>query len=329
MSKTPEKKDVLVKSKTKRKHYTKQIMSVAIVVAIAVLGYKLWQNPTLLNQAKDWFKQTDKTAVYQQQLANITSQMAKMQNELNLLRSKAENPNFDEIHRRIDNIEHISVNTIKSKADLETVLGLIVRMDRAEAQVNNLAKVSDKGALVLTAAMLVKDAAQSGQPFVYEASVLKEIASDEVEIADDVQKIALWAETGVNSLDELQQQLVSIIKNNTNDTNDEIVEADNWKERIYQQVNKVVKIKNTNSHAKEIVEARGEPAWEIVGNLVAEGNIAKAIAIAEKPLNASLSDDADFADWLDKAKAFRDFYNSINRITAKSLAIMKVDALRN
>jgi SOS-response transcriptional repressor LexA len=132
--------------------------------------------------------------------------MDELKKELSDVRVKAENPDFSAMQQRIDNIEHISVNTIKSKADVDTVLGLIVRMDNVEGRVADLAKVTNKTALILTATMLVKDAAERGGSFVYEAEVLSELAAGNYKIDKEITIINKVAPNGINSKEELQHK---------------------------------------------------------------------------------------------------------------------------
>ena len=140
-----------------------------------------------------------------------------MQQQLNLLQGqlaevaiKAENPDFSAMNKRIDDIEQLNINTIKSKANVDTVLGLVVRMDNAEGKIDDLSKVTDNGALILTAAMLVKDAGMRGGKFIYEAEVLSELAAGNYKIAKEVARLNEIAMVGVPSLDELQTEFAKV-----------------------------------------------------------------------------------------------------------------------
>lgn len=65
---------------------------------------------------------------------------------------------------------------IDSKADVATVLGIITRLDKIEERLDTLAKISDDGALVLTATMMVKESSENGTNFAYEAEILQQLA---------------------------------------------------------------------------------------------------------------------------------------------------------
>ena len=187
MSKDSDKKENLATVKAKRRSYTKPLVFLVVVAAVGTLGYKLWENPQLLHQAKDMlFKSEPKVDVYQPQIDTLNQQIRNLQAELSMVRGRAENPDFSEMNKKIEAIEQVNLNTIKSKADVESVLGLVMRMDKAEGKIDDLAKVTNKGALTIMGAMLIKDAAERGGEFVYEAEVLNEVAKDNVKIAKEL-----------------------------------------------------------------------------------------------------------------------------------------------
>ena len=119
MTKDEQKKEVSVKVKARKKFISKPIVSMMVVAAVVVLGYKLWENPLLLKQAKDFlFAGSKSEDVYQKQITSLKQQISELQDSLSELKIKVSNPDFSEINKRIDDIQQISVNTIKSKADV-------------------------------------------------------------------------------------------------------------------------------------------------------------------------------------------------------------------
>ncbi len=335
MAKNELKKESLTQVRQKRKSFAKPLMTVVVIIAAGVLGYKAWKNPQLIEQAKEvfTFKKEVKEDVYQPQINQLQEQLADLQNELAVVRSTAENPDFSVMEKRIDDIEQISVNTIKSKADVATVLGLIGRMDNAEGRLNDLGKVTNDSALVLTAAMLVKDAGERGGMFVYEAEVLDALAAGNHRISKEVARLNEIAAVGVPTVAELQRGFAEIyaLRYPEEEMVDNVV-ADNWKDRIYHQLHKVVKIKKSGEEKTETAEpvfSEEDRAWNVIKDFVLEGDITKAMAIAQKPLNENVLKDKNFAEWLAKAQIYKDFYDSVARISANALAVMKVNFLRN
>lgn len=320
------------KAKPARRGVAKKISALVVLAAVAVLGYKLWENPKLLYQLGDMIKQNEaKEDIYQTQINTLQQQINLLQGQLAEVAIKAENPDFSAMNKRIDDMEQLNINTIKSKANVDTVLGLVVRMDNAEGKINDLSKVTDNGALILTAAMLVKDAGMRGGKFIYEAEVLSELAAGNYKIAKEVARLNEIAMVGVPSLEELQESFAKVYVNKYPEApSEDEMPARNWKERIYKQLHKVVRIEKKeefSDNKKETLEE--DRAWSVVRDLVLDGDIAKAIAIVDKPLNKPLAEDKLLNEWKNSAMVYRDFYETINRISANALAVMKVNFLKN
>lgn len=333
MVKEEQKKQENVSKKAPRKAFRGPLLTMMVVAAAVILGYKLWENPKLWYQMRDaLLDSSSKEDIYQPQIDLLQENLSAMQKQLAAVARKAENPDFSKMEQRIDNIEQINVNTIKSKADVETVLGLIGRMDNTEGRLNDLAKVSDEGALILTVAMLVKDAGQRGGTFVYEAEVLNELAAGNHKIAGEVARINEISEVGVPSTEELQREFAAVyLAKYPEAPVEEVFEGENWKDRIYHQLHKVVQIKKSDElkavNKPELSEE--DRAWGIIRDYVADGDIYRAVAIIKKPLNAKLTEDKSLAGWLKKAEMYKDFNDSVSRISANALAVMKVKFLRN
>ena len=329
MTKASDKKENLAQVKAKRRNYTKPVVSLIVVVAVGVLGYKLWENPQLLHQTKDMlFKSEPKVDVYQPQIDALNQQIRNLQAELSMVRGQAENPDFSEMNKKIEAIEQVNLNTIKSKADVESVLGLVVRMDKAEGKIDDLAKVTNKGALTIMGAMLVKDAAERGGEFVYEAEILNEVAKDNVKVAKELALMNQIATTGIPTKEELQNKFADIYAEKYASVAEEVAPKD-WKERIYQQINKIIKIKKADEEKAKDSFSEEDRAWSVVSDFVNKGEIKRATAIARKPLNDDMLKNEKFMAWLDEAEIYGRFYDAISRISANSLAVMKVEFLNN
>lgn len=329
MANNSDKKETLTAVKAKRRNYTRPMVSLAVVVAIGILGYKLWENPKILHQAKEMmFKSEPKVDVYQPQIDALSQQINALNAELSAVKGRAENPDFSVMNKKIDDIEQVNLNTIKSKADVEAVLGLVMRMDKAEAKIADLAKVTNKNALVLMSAMLVKDAAERGGEFVYEAEVLSEIAKENAKIAKELALINKIATTGIASKDELQNNFADVYAEKYAKVAEEI-EPKDWKERIYHQINKIIKIKKTGEDKVKESFSEEDRAWSIVSDFVSKGEIKRAVAIAKKPINKDMLKNEKFTSWMESAEKYNGFYDAISRISANSLAVMKVEFLNN
>lgn len=329
MSKDSDKKENLATVKAKRRSYTKPLVSLVVVLGVGILGYKLWENPKLLHQAKEMlFKSEPKVDVYQPQIDALNQQIRNLQAELSVVRGRAENPDFSEMNKKIEAMEQVNLNTIKSKADVESVLGLVMRMDKAESKISDLAKVTNKSALVLMSAMLVKDAAERGGDFVYEAEVLNEAAKGNVKIAKEMTLINKIATSGIPTKEELQNKFADIYAEKYAKVAEEVAPKD-WKERIYQQISKIIKIKKADTEKAKSSFSEEDRAWSVVSDFVSKGEIKRAVEIAKKPLNDDMLKNQKFMAWLEMAEVYVNFYDAISRISANTLAVMKVEFLNN
>ena len=327
MNKDSDKKENLATVKAKRRIYTKPLVSLVVVLAVGTLGYKLWENPKLLHQAKDMlFKNEPKVDIYQPQIDALMQQISNLQAELSMVRGRAENPDFSEMNKKIEAIEQVNLNTIKSKADVESVLGLVMRMDKAEGKIDDLAKVTNKGALTIMGAMLVKDAAERGGEFVYEAEVLSEVVKGNTKIAKELEVVNKIAKTGIPTKEELQNKFADIYAEKYAKVAEEVTPKD-WKERIYHQISKIIKIKKTDVVKDSFSEE--DRAWSVVSDFVTKGEIKRAVAIAKKPLNEDMLKNEKFMTWLEMAEVYNNFYDAISKISANTLAVMKVEFLNN
>lgn len=101
-------------------------------------------------------QEPDPLETLRQEVGSLQRQLADMQYRLENQAPTTANVMIDdeslaEMKDRLNAIEKQNLNVIDSKADVALVLGLLTRMDKAEAQMGKLAKISDDGALILSA----------------------------------------------------------------------------------------------------------------------------------------------------------------------------------
>ena len=308
------------------KTFGKYILRFFVLLLLLSLGAGAWYYRADLQNIINKFGNNEQEETLQAQVVDLKNQLDEYKNQLKTVAYLAKNPDLSKINERIDNIEQINLNTIKSKADVDALLGLLIRVDAAEEKLRNLAKVGDEGALILTAAMLVKEAGDRGGDFVYEMDVLSEILKGKPKTINEVKRLEEIAQVGVPSKVELQEEFFDAYVSKYPEPVDEEKLARNWKERIYHKLNKIVKVKNSNEQEKVWTEE--DRAWGIVRDLVVNGEIKQAVKIAKKPLNNELLQNESFSNWLKQAELYIDFYDNISKITANGLAIMKVNFLK-
>lgn len=273
-------------------------------------------------------QQPDALGILNQQVSDLQNQLAKLQEKLENQTPATANVMIDDadladMKERIAAIEKQNLNVINSKADVAVVLGLLTRLDNAESKMNKLAKISDDGALILSATMMVKDAVDTGRPYPYEAEVLELLAQNDEKIKEPVAVIVKFANDGIVSKVLLKKEFDGIYARLLEQQKAEF--AKTWKDRLNSKLNEIIKVKRVNQEAPEFKQ---DKTLEEVKNLVEAGDMAKAVAILSNPENKNLSADTALKEWVSRAAARVDFEKAVSQIAVHSLALMKVNYIK-
>ena len=184
MADTKDKKESSENLPIKAHTFGKLTFRVFLIALVLGGGYAFWKNPNLSNdvsaKVKSFFEssnsesempQIDQVALLRQEVNDLRTQIALMQS------LQAQKQDTAALEKRFETLEKFNQNVIDSKADVSIVLGLLTRLDKVEQQLDVLSKITDQGAVILTATMMVKDAAERGGSFIYEAEVLNQLAT--------------------------------------------------------------------------------------------------------------------------------------------------------
>lgn len=306
------------------------IYKLGLAVVLVVAGYGLWKNPQVVDKTvvivRSWMSTStpDKTEVDKQMLINnLQQQVNNLQNEMNDLKNRPQNQDFNQFNEKFAALEKTNLNIIDSKADVATVLGLLTRVDKTEQKIDTMAKVTDEGALILTAAMLVKDSAEQGGSFEYEAEVLQQIAENNTNVKESIAVIVKNSAQGIKSRPLLMSEFKAIYKKILQEQKEAFDK--NWKDRINSKINEIIKVKNTK---KDVPEFEADKSLQAIKRLVEAGNLANAIELIQRPENSTLLANESLKNWVSEAKARIEFDKALSKISAGSLAIMKVNFIK-
>lgn len=293
------------------------------VAALIGVGYGVWNNPQIIDDIKARMNAFyNEKEDYSLQAEQLKRQISLLESRLERLSSIDHRADYNEMKSRVDAIEKINLNVIDSKADVSTVLGLINRMDKVEQKVDAVAEVTDESALILTATMLVKDAAERGGSFEYEAEVLQEIAKSEHRIKEPLSVIVRLSTTGIVSEAKLQEGFNLIIRNEVKEQKKS--KEKTWKDRLNSKFGEFVQIKNSGETAEESESLK---TLKQIGKYVNAGDISKAVEqLTDK--NLALADREDVKNWLQQAQSKVAFNQAVSKISSTSLALMKVNFIR-
>lgn len=314
--------------KTPKKHGFKRLfVEIAVVALVAGAGYGIWKNPQIWQQIKTMFGRED---VYQQQIERLNRRLGKLQQQLTEVSAQVKQPDLTEFAaqvKRVENkiaaVESMNLNVIKSKADTATVLGVVTRMDKAEHRLDKLTEADNHSALVLTGVMLVKDSAERGGNFEYEAEVLSNIAADNPKYKNDVAKISSFASRGIIGERQLVKQFEEIYAVLLKEQKSDFDKT--WKERLNSKLSEIVQIKKTNAEAPQFEADKG---LEEVAAQVEKGHLLAAADLLEQSQHAELLKKKELQDWVVQVKNRADFYDAVRHISATALAALKVNFLK-
>lgn len=308
-----------------------------LIFLLILLG--LWLNPEVIYNSVDYVKNmrpTENKVLEQPSINEVQKQIFDLQNRIyNIGAEQAKNASgmsaeeINLLNQRFDNIEKQNISIIDSKADIASVMGIVNRLDKIEQRLDAMAKVSDQGALILTAAMMIKDSAERGNNFEYEAEILSQLADKESALKEPAAEILKFSNQAIPSskmlveeFDELYQEVMKAEK-------DKMVEGKTWKERLNIKLKEYVKVKNTKKDAKIAADEKVQDNLEMAYLAVNSDQFAKAIEILENPENqAKLKEYNGLQEWVDDAKIRVDFYNAISKISTYSLALMKLNYIK-
>lgn len=318
-----------VETQKRGNNFKRGLTKLLIVVVVAAAAYGFWKNPQIVNQIKSSFEtlNTDKAQVPnpQQQISRLNTQLQRLERQLHDIQNRqAENVDYASMNEKIAAIEKTNLNVIDSKADVATVLGLLTRLDKAEQKLDNMAKVTDEGALILTAAMLVKDGAERGGNFEYEAEVLQQIAQNNLNFKEAVETISQYAQQGIEPKEQLMKNFRTIYAKMLKVQKQAYEKT--WKDRLNSKLSEIVQIKRVNSSTPGFEADQG---LERVNMFVNNGNIRAAVAELQRTANAELLKNDELKKWMEQAQANVEFNNAVAKISASSLAVMKVNFLKN
>ena len=294
------------------------LINLLILSIIGGGAYWLYLNPQIFQ------KQTNT----EKEKANETLvlQINQLQNQIASLRAQIMNipaPDYSAFEDKVAALEKINLNVIDSKADAAIVLGMLTRVDKLENRLDKLVKISDDGALVLSAAMLVKQAAEEGGDFIYEAEILNQLTPETASIKKDVSVIVEYAHNGVAFKKSLIHDFKKIYAESQVSTEEP---AKNWKERLNDKLNEYIKINKAGENAIQIEQ---NTDFENLAKIVSDGQIYKAIKLIESSESDAIKQNQSLQKWLVDAKNMMSFNQAIRNIAAYSLAEMKVNNLKN
>ena len=318
-------------SEPKRVGIVRVFRSVVWAIVILAAAGLLWQNPQILKQAKDKISGLLAASAAEEQ---VPSEIAVLQQEISQLRAELaqrsvdthnlSNASLEELNQKFENLEKTNLGIIAGKADASTVLGIVSHLDKLEEKVNVLARVTDESALILTAVMMVKDSAERGGAFEYEAAILNQLAQNNLKIKPAVEVIEKIAASGIKS-DVFLIGRFDVIYNEITELQRAEFEK-TWKDRVNSKLNEFIKVRRTNKQAPEFT---GDKTLNEIKKLVDAGDLARALALLRQSDNVNISAKSEaLQEWIGWVESKLEFNAAIKQVANNSLAVMKVNSIK-
>lgn len=226
------------------------------------------------------------------------------------------------LHDKVGKMETLTAQYMNIKADSSAVISLGERLDELEKRTRRLSRISNDGALVLTAALMIRENAAAGQPVRFEAEMLKQLAAGQPEI-----------DTAVNYIYNNSSHQYPSNKNLTESFNRisgrivyDLKHQGSWKDRLLRKINEYIHISSPADDSRENAEIK---ALEELKGYVDEGQFAIAVELLSRSENETLLADEALNKWFAITDSKLKFNRALSEISAYSLALMKTEGLKN
>ena len=226
------------------------------------------------------------------------------------------------LHDKVGKMETLTAQYMNIKADSSAVISLGERLDELEKRTRRLSRISNDGALVLTAALMIRENAAAGQPVRFEAEMLKQLAAGRPEIETAVDYVYNNSSRQYPSNKNLTESFNRISGRIVYDLRNQ----GSWKDRLLRKINEYIHISSPAADSRENAEIT---ALEEIKGYVDEGQFAIAVELLSRPENETLLADEALNKWFAITDSKLKFNRALSEISAYSLALMKTEGLKN
>lgn len=226
------------------------------------------------------------------------------------------------LHDKVGKMETLTAQYMNIKADSSAVISLGERLDELEKRTRRLSRISNDGALVLTAALMIRENAAAGQSVRFEAEMLKQLADGRTEIETAVDYVYNNSSRQYPSNKNLTESFNRISGRIVYD----LRHQGSWKDRLLRKINEYIHISSPAADSRENAEIT---ALEEIKGYVDEGQFAIAVELLSRPENETLLADEALNKWFAITDSKLKFNRALSEISAYSLALMKTEGLKN
>lgn len=275
----------------------------------------------------------------EEQIRLLQNKIAQLENVVRTYGQKKEEVGAKDLaalNEKIDNVGKINLELLEAKASMASVAGVTERMDRLEFEVQKLGHVSSQGALILTAAGLVEEAAKKHEPFMYEASVLEELSRD-TPMEKSAHTIAEIAVKGLPLREDLIEKFIKmyelsfVTQKEPKTENLPVLESNessapqSWVEKLKEKISSLIVVERIKEPGEIAEENENASDFDEVYRLVRNGEF--ETAILKMNVNPKYQTE-NFEVWIEEVRAEKVFDKEMSKIKALTLGVMKAQDLK-
>jgi len=231
-----------------------------------------------------------------------------------------------QVETKVARVAEQNAYFLNIKADSSVILSMGERIDKLEKKTDRFALVSNDGALILSAAMMIKEVVSKGNSFGYEAEVLRFLSEGRSEIAPEVNYLynnsSRQFPSDASIVENFNKAYLGVIEKSK-----PAPETD-WKKRLISKFHEYVTI-SKESAVEPVAGYDKLKALKTIRELVNNYDFAAATNELSREENTPLMEDKEISDWYNLVKHKLKTYQSISKIASYSLALMKTEGLKN
>ena len=263
-------------------------------------------------------------ADYEAQISELNAQIELLKSDFNKLKTESLSANAlseEYINEKLSEFKNDVLNMAPQNSE-EQILqnnAKITALEKTIADLQNESHLMPQEILLSAGALTIRNMAENGENFAYEAEVLQLMAQGNQTAEQYVSAIRKFSAEPLNTKTSLINKFKNIYADlsgteiKTEPKNEDLTNAESWKNAFFTRLKNLVTFK----HKKNL---KFEPAPDEIYILVENGNLAQALAeIKTSQKYASLNSSA-LNIWMQNVQNYLDFNKAVNGLLLNSLA---------
>ena len=229
---------------------------------------------------------------------------------------------LNRLEDKVGKMENLTAQYMNIKADSSAVISMGERLDALEKRTFRLAQVSNDGALMLSAALMLRENAAGGQPVRFEAEILRQLSVSQPEIKNAVDYVYNNSSRQYPS----DRNLAADYRQICRQLAAKLDNQGSWQDRLLRKINKYIHISGSMDNDPVV---RDIAALQKAESYVDDGQFALALKLLDEPVNQPLLADEKLKQWYILTASKLKFNRALSKICTYAFALMKTEGLQN